>query len=78
MVALSSLDQRAKQRGAGGGEICRGRQFELLVESVDCENVMVDVGGIVWGRTRSIVADKSVAPGRTEVVDDLLAVSCFP
>ena len=45
------------ERGATDriGEIRRGKQFELLVESVHREHVVVDIRGKIGGRTRPTV-----------------------
>ena len=68
MPMLPRLDQCVKECVRGGGEICRGGQFELLIESVHREHVVVDIRGKIGGRTRPIVAKIA------EHVDDLLAV----
>src|SRR6516225_2543484 len=69
MPMLPRLDQCVIECVRGGGEICRGEQFELLVESVHREHVLVDIRGKIGGRTRPTIANIAIR------VDDLLTES---
>jgi len=68
MPTLSRLYQCVIECVRSGGEIRRGEQFELFVESVNREHVVVDIRGKIRGRTRPTVANIA------EHVDNLLAV----
>ena len=68
MPTLSCLYQCVIKCVRSGGEIRRGEQFELLVERVHREHVLVDIRGKIGGRTRPTVVNIAVR------VDDLLAV----
>src|SRR5215469_14285350 len=70
MPAPSRLDHCVIECVLSSGEICRGEQFELLVESVHREHVVMDIRGIIGGRTRPIVAKIAAGPSQ----GDLLAV----